>query len=367
MLPKKLYSVPGKQYLRRDTPEATRETRYYSDFKDARGKRRRLFLGRSLKVAEHKLWALLAEVSEQTGGPLPAAGPYRLEEAQRGSMAELVKRGIARSTRRRYASCDRNALERFGKSYLDGITKTAVKEWFADRAAEKSTTTANRDLQRLAQVLDWAVEQGWIDTNPARKVKKFREHGRSSPLTPGEEGRLKSACSAELWGMVRFALITGIRQGEQLSLTWAHVHGDALRLQGRESKRRRGETKTHRGRWVPLLPEAVEILNAQRERVTGDLIWPNTAGNRWQRNNFRLYRWRPAFDVAGLQDMTWHDLRHTFCSRLRQGGADLVDIADLAGHSNLSVTRRYAHHSQEHLRKIIQLLGKKKHPRKGGE
>jgi len=59
---------------------------------------------------------------------------------------------------------------------------------------------------------------------------------------------------------------------------------------------------------------------------------------------------------AGIKNFRWHDLRHTFASRLRMIGAPLEDIADLLGHKSLTMTRRYAHLGPNKLHEVVSLL-----------
>jgi site-specific recombinase XerD len=60
---------------------------------------------------------------------------------------------------------------------------------------------------------------------------------------------------------------------------------------------------------------------------------------------------------AEIKNFRWHDLRHTFASRLRMKGAPLEDIADLLGHKSLTMTRRYAHLGPNKLHAVVSLLG----------
>jgi site-specific recombinase XerD len=59
---------------------------------------------------------------------------------------------------------------------------------------------------------------------------------------------------------------------------------------------------------------------------------------------------------TGIKNSRWHDLRHTFASRLRMKGAPLEDIADLLGHKSLTMTRRYAHLGPNKLHAVVSLL-----------
>src|SRR4029077_8608917 len=60
---------------------------------------------------------------------------------------------------------------------------------------------------------------------------------------------------------------------------------------------------------------------------------------------------------AGIRNFRWHDLRHTFASRLRMKDAPLEDIADLLGRKSLTMTRRYAHLGPNKLHRVVSLLG----------
>src|SRR5919109_1125256 len=82
---------------------------------------------------------------------------------------------------------------------------------------------------------------------------------------------------------------------------------------------------------------------------------------RLQRRVIRSKTGRHWFDdaviEAKLKNFRWHDLRHTFASRLRMKGTPLEDIADLLGHKSLTMTRRYAHLGPNKLHAVVSLLG----------
>lgn len=347
----KLYQVPKNPGLMRDTEKVRASTQYYSDCIGPEGKRTRRFLSSNIEVAKKKLFKLMADSAKSEEEELPEVGPYSLSEAQLGSLESRTSRGLKESTAKRYRSSDRIAQAFFEGRYIHELKKSDIEKFLTVRSKKASPTTGNRDLTRLSQVLSWAVDREWIPSNPARGVKKNREpEGRNSPLNEIQEKALMKSASPYLADMIRAALLSGMRQGEQFSARWDHVDNGRLLVPPTSSK-------NSKGRMIPLTEELLSILERQMSRVgESELIWPNSRGTRWHRGNFRVHQWRPAFNAAGLQDYTWHDLRHSFCSRLRQRGASLVDIAELAGHSTLSVTRRYAHHSDNHLRGVMALL-----------
>jgi integrase len=66
--------------------------------------------------------------------------------------------------------------------------------------------------------------------------------------------------------------------------------------------------------------------------------------------------WEDALAEAGIEDLTWHDLRHTFCSRLAQAGKGLKVIQEAAGHKTIAMSARYAHLDQTTLRNAMSVL-----------
>ena len=66
--------------------------------------------------------------------------------------------------------------------------------------------------------------------------------------------------------------------------------------------------------------------------------------------------WKTACDDAGISDLRFHDLRHTAATRMVQGGADLVTVRDILGHSNIKMTVKYAHSTPESRKQAVELL-----------
>jgi len=122
------------------------------------------------------------------------------------------------------------------------------------------------------------------------------------------------------------------------------------------------ETKTERPRRVPLNTRALAILKSLRQGAGDeDLIFdPRRTGRRRRQ---LLYRFKAACVRVGLLDFHYHDLRHTFATRLRAANVHEYDIADLLGHSTTrgetrgtSVTRGYAHAVPSRLREAVESL-----------
>jgi integrase len=330
--------------LRATTKRPRPETLYYGDFR-VNGTRYRPPLGADKDAAINRLRLLMAaRVAEQVR-PVYAGG-RRLSDAQQAHLA-TTRDGLRPKSLAACEQGDRNALGGLGDQLLCELSANEVEAWLLERWRTVAPATANKDLVRLSQVLGWAVKQGWIASNPCEAIKARRiPEGRVRYLSGAEEERLRAVCSQAQWDRIEFAWRTGLRESEQLGLHRAQLVGGQIRLEGEG-------TKSHRRRAIPISPEVAAIL--ERQPATG-LVWPSPRGKVWTLSNFRKRFWLPLFEAAGLEDFLWHDLRHTFCSRLAMRGAPMVDICALAGHRDLRTTMKYSHLSPEHLATTIRLL-----------
>lgn len=121
--------------------------------------------------------------------------------------------------------------------------------------------------------------------------------------------------------VIALAALTGLRQGELLSLDASNVHGGRILL-------RPDQTKSGKARVVPVPEDARPWLS--------ELPFPTTYA--------RLRRvWENARSAVGRKDLRFHDLRHSYASMLAQAGENMTTVRDLLGHSSLLVTSRYAH------------------------
>lgn len=166
-------------------------------------------------------------------------------------------------------------------------------------------------------------------------------------LSKEEESRLLEALG-KYAGYARFAILTGMRQGEQLSLTWENIDWE-------KRLAHLPKTKNGKQRFVPLAKDAVEVLKMQQGKHDS-LVFPSATGRFFETNNFRKRVWRPAFERAGLSHARWHDLRHTCASRMIQAGVPLFTVGQVLGHSSQAVTMRYAHLAPGNLMDAVELI-----------
>ncbi len=140
-----------------------------------------------------------------------------------------------------------------------------------------------------------------------------------------------------------------MRQNEILSLKWRDVNLDRGTLTIVESKN--GEQRT-----LPLNRAAIAVLEAKgKVRHISGLIFPSQAGTKINPGNLRR-GFNAAREKAGIDHVRFHDLRHTFATRLVQRGVDLYVVKELLGHKSIKMTMRYAHHYPESLRHGVDIL-----------
>ncbi len=174
-----------------------------------------------------------------------------------------------------------------------------------------------------------------------------------------ESERLIQAADPEWRCMILTALRTGLRIGELLALRKEDVDLKAGRLVVRRSMYRGqvGPTKTGRNREVPLGTAVLGALKAHWH-LKGPLVFCKEDGQTLTDRECR----RPldrACRKAGLPQVGWHVLRHSFASQLTMRGAPLKAVQELLGHSQISMTQRYAHLSPEVRREAVALLDTK--------
>ncbi len=117
------------------------------------------------------------------------------------------------------------------------------------------------------------------------------------------------------------------------------------------------KTKNGKPKTLPLNAIALNILEEKSKirSVKNDLVFFSGNGTKINRHN--LWRaFKKALDKAGIEDFTFHDLRHTFATRLAQMGEDIYKVAKLMGHKDIRMTQRYSHHCPDSLRSGVDIL-----------
>lgn len=257
------------------------------------------------------------------------------------------------SMQRSYFSSLKRLSPSFGDSKLSAITPKMISNYKVLRYSKGvKPSTINKELAMLSIAFNLAMKEWeWVKDNPVSKVQKERENNeRDRWLTEDEEKRLLENSQKKLREIIVFALHTGLRQNELLSLQWDKVSllRRAIIIQ---------ESKNGKPRTIPLQQPAYDILveKFKIRNIRHNFVFTNRIGTKIDRHNLRRI-FSIAVKKAGIQDFRFHDLRHTFATRLVQKGVKIYDISILLGHKSTIMTQRYAHHCTESLRDCLQVL-----------
>ena len=217
----------------------------------------------------------------------------------------------------------------------------------------RCAATVNRYHASLMALFTWAIKQRQAPRgfeNPARKIERTPENNSVVRfLTDAERERLMQACRESTWPrlylLVLMAITTGARRGELLALTWGDV--DLERAIAHVKT-----TKNDHPRALPLVAVVLEELRRFAGARPEACIFPSRS--RLSAPRHFESSWLAALKRAGIRRFRFHDLRHTCASYLAQNGASLLEIADVMGHRQLAMVKRYAHLTTDSKAKLVQ-------------
>jgi len=252
----------------------------------------------------------------------PRAGTFMTIIAQYKAAPDFT--GLAASTRRAYLAYIKLIEDEFGDlpvaALADRRVRGEFKTWrdtFAEtpRKADYAWTT-------LARIMSFAKDRGIIATNPCERGGRLYVADRKDKIWTEEDiAAVLAVASSEIQLALVLALWSGQRQGDLLRLPWSAYETPYIRL--RQSK---GGRRVAMPAGAPLRA----LLDATTRR--GPLILTNTLGRPWTSDGFRT-SWGKACERAGVDGLTFHDLRGTAVVRLAIAGASVPQIAAVTGHS----------------------------------
>ena len=242
------------------------------------------------------------------------------------TFADLAARFLADGSPRPY-HLDRLKvlLPHFGECPIGRISKPLVREYRKERHAEKrlTETTLNRDVEVLRHLLYWAVDEGFLDANPLARIRLVR--GRRIPrpvMSPAEEAKLIAASAPHLVPIIIAAIDSGMRRGELLTERWEHIDFNRRVLLVTHSKTAGGEARE-----IPLTARLTELLSACHKPEGLVFTFKGRPIHKIKT------AWKAAIRRAGVRYFRFHDLRHTFNTRLMEAGVVQDVRMVLMGHS----------------------------------
>lgn len=254
--------------------------------------------------------------------------------------------------------------------YVDLETyRNKLKQSITRKSTIRTIASVNREMSCFHHLLQKGVEWEMLEQSPFDRGKSMQEkenNARIRYLNHQEIAQLLNTCSPHLRNIVICALNTGMRRGEILGLKWNQINNGFIYLR---------ETKTNESRQVPINDTLAALFKKLREQrgfgseyvftfsrkdkkkkdAQGNLI--NVIQNEpGDRINSVKVSFSAAIRRAKIQDLRFHDLRHTFASHFVMRGGSLKDLQEILGHKTMTMTLRYSHLSQDHKMKAINLL-----------
>lgn len=313
---------------------------WWIDYRGSDGKRHRepVGAGASYSLAKEVLAKRLTAVSEQRHFPGRVANAKPFSEVMDGFWEKHGRFMRGES----WGGCFKVIRRTFGSKRIGSITAGDCQAFYNEIAAPRQEgqpprySTANRYLTLLRLIFNRAADWGeFHGDNPCGRVRKGKEPAhRIKFLSQEEMTRLLDVSHPRLRPIVACALLTGMRRGEMLTLTWENVslETDTIHIL---------RSKSGKARQVPVGAKLREVLTT---------LGPRESGSVFELSEIMLRRY---FDVAlrkaGILDFRFHDLRHTFASHFVMRTNDLPTLQMLLGHSSPVMTQRYAHLSKGHL------------------
>ncbi len=293
-----------------------------------------------------------------------------LDQARRGTLPGMVKtgatfadaaaeylryiehdRGRKPSTVRGYRSAiEAHLLPVFGAMPVEDVTTEVIEGWLT--GFEGSPRSRNKLLIQLHGILGRARKVYGLTANAAADVEKTPQR---------QSGDIDVFSPEEIWALVRAAdgpqdeaifltaAFTGLRMGELLALRWRDVDftGRTIRVRASFYLGQLTTPKSGKVRAVPMAPDVASALAqlGQREHWVGDddLVFVGVTGGYLDGSALRR-RYKAALAAAGLRSLRFHDLRHTFGTRMI-AKADIRRVQEWMGHADIQTTMRYLHYA----------------------
>lgn len=308
---------------------------------------------RGLTDAQVKRWAERIKAGALAGNQRVYSHTPRVHEAVRRYLKDCVRNGNREGTVERKTAVIRRIMAPVQDRQLGSLhPEEFVTLWTRRMDDSCSPATAQCELALYRHFLRYCARNKWAQRHqlgPIMQTKAPKVDERVVRcLTRSEEDRLLYAAPKYLQPVIKWALNTGMRRGEILSLQWSQIDAErrTVTIKGDQAKSR----KT---RVIPLNEAALRItrsLPTWREwvflRPSGE---PLTRYTLWHDFN-------EAADRAGVPNLRFHDLRATFATRLAAGGVGLLAIRDLLGHSSLTMAQKYVRAASLNLTDAVSML-----------
>jgi len=243
-------------------------------------------------------------------------------------------------------------LKHFKNKTLQQINPWVIEKYKSERMKEVKLSTirkevikpstVNRELDTLRNMLNKAVDWGMIESSPYKGIRHFKVNNINLRIINNEEfSKLYESSSLDLKPILLCAISTGMRLGELLSLKWNDINWNDDYILVRDSK-------NYESRTIPINATLLKALSDLKKHSESDYVFGGRTTIKWE--------WTNALKTSGIAHCRFHDLRHSFASRLVMGNVDLVTVKELMGHKRIETTMRYSHPTPEHKIRAVESI-----------
>jgi integrase len=363
---------------------------WFACFRDLQGKQRRASTKqtdrkKAMKIAEqyeqisqrkvpvHTVRQTLAELAREAyGEAFPSATVQQFIEAWLKSKTPPV---VAQSTYDFYRKSTKKFLEFLGTAAeldLSAVTRKMIVEFRNQVAQKASATTTNHDLKAIKLVLRSAKRDGYIIEDPSEFVESVRRKTSDDPRRPftvPEIRRVIEVADKEWKSLVLFGLYTGQRLADLAALRWDNIDlaRNEIRIKTRKTGKRvaipiapplRTHIKSFTGGCEGYLhPKAAATVTSQKRSGTLSNQFANLlaqAGLRDKAPHRSKGKGRDA--KRSSNGLSFHALRHTAVSLLKDAGIPEAVVMELVGHDSEAMSAHYTHVGIEALAKAVSAL-----------
>lgn len=321
----------------------------YWMIKQHRGKRVERSLDTDVRrIAEQRYAKIVTEIID--------GSYYDQQRAASVTFSMLWERYKMKYQRLRDPYSIKHLLPVLGDKTLAGITSAMVEDFIESRDEAGAAAATIKNEYSLGRRMFNVARKKWklVRDNPFADVSFSDfltiDNKRDRVLSLAEEVLLLSKAKSPeyLRDLIIFALHTGCRRKEILSFEWRDVNFRERFIRVAISKLRPGEQS--KLKTIPMSDTLFQTLlfRSKVQHISGK-VFPVSASSVRQ-------AFEKAVVEAKLDDFRFHDLRHSFASRLVQNGVDLYSVSKMMGHSTIQMTERYSHHSPASLLPCVKAL-----------
>lgn len=260
---------------------------------------------------------------------------------------------------------DRKILPALGNLRFDKITRRHIAKFHLEQI--ETPANANNSLIKIAKLYNWAKKEQYLPddhVNPCKYIDLYRENNIERFLSNDELERLHKAldndpkrdsrCNLPAHA-IRLILYTGARKSEVIELKWTMVDLKSRCLHLPDSKT--GKKDIH------LNDQAIDLLRGLSKIVDNDFVFTGKYRGSPMSLSCLQSCWMEIRELADLQDVRLHDLRHTFASIGINSGMGLFQIGKLLGHKDIKSTAIYAHLQTDKMQQDVNKIGELLTPR----